>query len=387
MWSSLPPPVLLDIFHRLPICDLFSAALTCRNWFTVYDSASLWKGVKFEFSRNRQNDETKQIKVIEKYGSYFQTVQIHLNQANPTDRRSALELIQRLAFVDGRQITKLSIIFEGRNPLFYGGQEFLQVLQIFLASSPPGILRRKSLIHVDFSRFPILLRDEVIHLLALNNPTLTTLDIQNKQFICKVTSDCLSIVAHYCRNLVDLRVYHVSLDDKVLSVLPKSLKHLSIFCLRQEHADLSYAAWRQLVNSNPDLSVTLKFDHLVPLWKYREVLKDDIPLDNLYIQSFTMVREEIEIALEIFAKRLKTFHITSQPSEELDIATIKIATECDYLQQLHVYCSLDEATIENVHDLKPNLAVNPKCFTLKNFIERSPDIADAILEEIESKCK
>ncbi len=60
-----------------------------------------------------------------------------------------------------------------------------------------------------------------------------------------------------------------------------------------------------MTEANPNLSVTLKFDHTCPLWKVRQIMKPDIPVANLFLETFTMIYPELEIATDSYSNTLR----------------------------------------------------------------------------------
>jgi hypothetical protein len=104
--------------------------------------------------------------------------------------------------------------------------------------------------------------------------------------------------------LKDLRVFHISISDFVLTTIadpdlnPDShpcLRHLSVWFRRETKytEDLSSEAWEKLVKKIPELRVTLVFDHTCPLRRVCEVMKPEIPVTVLRLETFTHIFEQV----------------------------------------------------------------------------------------------
>ena len=65
------------------------------------------------------------------------------------------------------------------------------------------------------------------------------------------------------------------------------------------------SVWKKVVAANPHLSVTLKFDHTCPLWKVREIMKPEVPVSNLFLETYTQIWPEIEIASDSYGSTLR----------------------------------------------------------------------------------
>ena len=57
--------------------------------------------------------------------------------------------------------------------------------------------------------------------------------------------------------------------------------------------ELGETVWSQVVKALPRLRVTLIFDHTCPLFRINEIMKPQIPVHVLRLETFTYIYEEV----------------------------------------------------------------------------------------------
>lgn len=392
-WSNLPVHIVIKILRHLGMTDAYKASLTCRAWFDAFRQPQIWRTVEFSFCRGTPEDE-RFLRALDEYGQHFRNVTLRIDQGDKENRRLGVHFLTSLAQTRQGQVRQLKLDFVGTNPLFYGGQEFVDALRILFNTAAPNEAGQKSkheFEYVDLSRAPVMYTDELFLSLSLNHfSSLRYLNIQTKQFICKIHPECMLTVAEWCKKLIDLRVCHSSLSNEVLMAFASQegdrvpLKHLSILCRRQEkyfHHDLTELTWLGLVASSPNLAVTLKFDTTCPLEKAREIMKPPIPVRHLFMEMYTNAHE-IALATEYYHRTLNKLVVQARQSPLLESALIDAAAWCRQLRSLHVMCLLEEVTVQEILHRRPELAANKKNYTLKFQLEAHPWVTDEILDEL-----
>ena len=373
-WSRLPDDVLVQILSYLPMKDRFNASLTCRAWTEAFDAPLLWQHVTFWFFLPSHR---KTISGINKHGKYFKRVYIGCNQSIKENRENACAVLEKLSTINRRKLTSLKIDFTGENPLFYSGKEFIDSLAILFAAPGMNIELPVSLLHVDLSGISVAYDDHVIDLLSLNNKDLRSLDIQNRIIVCKVTPNCILRLIQRCRKLRDLRVFHCSLSDDILRALAEdereNIEHLSLICRREEKYghDLSTEAWTVLTKKIPALRVTLGFDHTCPFNLIQVIMKPEIPVRTLRLETFTRVYEEVNMAADFYKNTLQKLVLQTRNSIALEEALLNVARKCHGLRSLLVYCVVRQETIDEIFRLHPDMQERGT-YILKSVIEPDP---------------
>lgn len=373
-WSRLPDDVIVQILSFLSMKDRFSASLTCRAWTEAFDAPLLWQHVTFWFFLPSHG---KTILGIDKHGKYFRRVYVGCNQSIKENRENACAVLEKLSTINRRKLTSLKIEFTGENPLFYSGKEFLDSLSILFGSPGTNIEPPVSLLHVDLSGISVAYDDHVIDLLSLNNKDLRSLNVQNKIIVCKVTPDCVLRLIRRCRKLRDLRLFHCSLSDDILKALAdddrENMEHLSLICRREEKYghDLTAEAWTVLIKKIPSLRVTLGFDHTCPFNLIQVIMKPEIPVRTLLLETFTRIYEEVNMAAEYYKNTLQKLVLHTRNSVALEDALLNIARNCHQLRSLLVYCVVSQETIDEIFRLHPDMQER-RTFILKSVEEPEP---------------
>ncbi|ESN99922.1 hypothetical protein HELRODRAFT_83430 [Helobdella robusta] len=379
-WNDIPLDVLEIIFTNLSQGDRFRASLVSKNWCYVFNnSTDLWKNFRFSFL-----DEDKlenQLKGLEVVGRLIRNLHIDVQPKVAACRESAVNVINYFAQQGKRQIRVLRIRFLGNNPLLYSGNEFNRALLNYF-SLPKNVEKMQShLREVDLSKLNINIDGELLTALSKNHSnTLQKLYIHNCVLVETITPDHMKIVASRCHQLTHLGLHGYSIDDDVVSALispadRKKLERLIIFCRRdQKYVDrISSTAWASLVAHSPNLRVCLGFDNTCPLDAVAKVMRPEIPVSELFLETYTDLIKEIRLAIKHYKNTLTKISICCPPQHDdaLDVELVNLATNCTLLSSLHVFCVVSRCAIEEILRLKPIL-VERKSYTLEYSTKPGP---------------
>ena len=380
-WSSLPHHVLVAIFSYLGRNDQYMAAQSCKAWSEVFSSPYLWTSFAFCFDKKPKDERL--VRCIDTNGKYFKRVYIELNQSEVENRENACAVLAKLTALPERRLQKLTIAFTGENPLFYAGKEFVEALKALFGPPPTECRMISYLTDIDLRRLKVSYDDDLFNVLSANNPHLERLNIQNQVLICKVSPTCILRLVQRCRKLKELSLYNCSISEDILLALTEDdripLEHLALICRREEKyiKDIEGDVWKAVTAKLPELRVTLSFDHTCPLHKVSELMKPEVPIRELRLETFTYIYEEIRIAASYYKTILEKVVINtpmSRNSPEFNESLMKLATQCTKLRSLHVFCVLEKDTVETILALHPDMHER-KCYTLKYEQEPHPWIA------------
>ena len=374
-WSTIPTDVLVHIFSYLKPLDRFHTSCTCKSWNEAFKHPSLWQQHEFWFFLPAHD---KCMEGLTMFGRYMKKIKVGVNQMLQPNRTNACSLLQQISKIHRRRLSHIEILFTGENPYFYSGQEFLDSLAILF--SPPAADIEPPLTclqYVDLSGISVPYDDHVIDILSLNHKHLKSLNIQNKVLVCKVSQSCILRLVQRCTMLTDLRVYHCSMMDDTLKALASEdrtpIEHLSIICRRDEKygEDLTAEAWKHLVNNVPCLRVTLGFDHTCPFHLIPVIIKPEIPVKTLKLETFAMCFEEINMAARYYKDTLQKLVLQTRNSVDLEQALLNVARECTHLRSLLVYCVVRQEVIDEIFNLLPDMKALGT-YILKSVAEPEP---------------
>ncbi|KAL3860443.1 hypothetical protein ACJMK2_010566 [Sinanodonta woodiana] len=357
-WNNIPEHVLAKVLSQLSLQEKYYSSLTCKHWYNVFQSPQLWHCFHFRFYVPQHH---RFLNSVDKIGKHLRKIFIGLNQAVQENRVNACTLLGKLAKLDPRRISSITIEFTGENPLFYAGLEFVQCLKLLFGPVSNTVTPPSQILHVDVSGLAAALDDEVFDLLSENNPSLESLNIQNKNLVCKVSPACILRLVRRCRKLTDIHVLHCSMSDEILKCLAeeesKDIKHLSILCRREEKygKDLSAEAWKQLVDKKPSLRVTLAFDHNCLLNLVSVIMKPEIPVRTLKLETFTKIHAEVNLATSYYTRTLEKIVLQTGKSTELEEALVSMARKCTRLKCMMVYCILKKSVVDQILHLLPEM--------------------------------
>ena len=375
-WNALPSDVVVHIFSFMVRTDRARASRTCRSWFEAFQHPLLWQHVEFWFFLPSHE---RVLTAVDKFGKYFKSVFVGVNQMLKHNRLNACALLELLAKIPKRKITSLEIVFTGENPLFYSGQEFIDALCILFSPVQDNVeAPLTSLRHVDLCGITVPIDDKVLNILADNHSQLQFLDIQNKIIVCKVTPGCILRLVKKCRSLKDLRLYHCSMSDDILEALSEegrtsNIVHLSIMCRREEKfgIDLKEESWEKLRKSVPDMRVTLGFDHTCPFHVIPVIMKSVIPVRTLKLETFAECHEEVKLAAAYYQDTLTKLVLRTRNTLQLEKALLEVARKCCLLRALLVFCVVREETIAEIFRFHPDMRERGT-YILKSVVEPEP---------------
>ena len=358
-WEALPEHIVVQIFLYLSLSERLLASLSCKQWLQCFYSPALWKVGEFKFV---DSGEFKYGKCVENYGQYFREVEIACKQEERINRDNACTMIRKLSALKVRRLEKFTFIFVGENPLFYAGHEVIDCLRDLFNRPKSGCQLKLSLKYVDLSKLPIAYSDDLLNILAENNPDLESLNIQNAGLICKVSPRCIQNVVSTCRKLKSLAIHHTSITEETMLLLTEhdrtQLEHLSIDCRREEKfgKDITSEVWSDVTRKIPSLRVTLAFDCSCPMFKVDTILKPEVPVKNLRLEVMSRVVSQVYFAATNYNETLERLTISTTCSEELERALIYLVTNCHKLRELCVFqCSLSQLTKQKILEIRPGM--------------------------------
>lgn len=290
------------------------------------------------------------------------------DQSKEANRKNVIQILQCLA-KEGKKLQSLTVICCGENPLFYSGPEILDSIM--------ELCRKESCIdlhHIDLRKLPFTLSDGFTRLIATGSPNLQSLYINNGTFVCKVTPDTLIEVLQKCPKLSVLGVFCSSLSEDVFQEMMKPgrppFRHLDILCERLDKYTLGISdkVWGVLCQHHPSLSVDMELDHTVPAWKIPRILKPNIPVNTLQLNTFNEMTRQLAFVSSHYVRTLRKIVIQTTSSNDLDSSLINLATKCLNLEEVHCYCVVSPDVIQAFLLHCPHL----KKYTLKVIKEKHP---------------
>ena len=300
-------------------------------------------------------------------------VYIEVDQRDAVNRTNACTVIRCLGELPERRLKTLKVTFIGTNPYFYAGGEFIDALMVLFGPVKDHCRMLHQLTDVDLSGLTVAYDDKLFDTLSENHKHIEKFDIQNRVLVCRVTPSCILRFVRQCTKLRDLRVFNYSLCEEVLLALTEGnrrpLEHFSVKCRRDEKyiKEIDDSAWNALSTHLPNLRVTLIFDHTCPFNKISDAMKPSIPVSELYLETFTYICDEVRQAATLYKDTLEKLVLQtpmSRTSSELNASLIILARDCKQLKSLHIYCVLNEETVNKILELCPYLKEH-KTYTLK----------------------
>ncbi|ELT90159.1 hypothetical protein CAPTEDRAFT_213456 [Capitella teleta] len=276
--------------------------------------------------------------------------------------------------LERRSLRKLRVKFTGQNPLFYAGTEFVKELECLLSHVPCDTDRKSNTLEVvDFGNLPVALDGTIISCLADNHRNLRKLDIQNGQLVNGIHPSSILNLVKNCRSISDLHIYKNSLSSDVLIELSKEnrapLEHLSTISRSEERflLDIPPDVWRNLGLRSPHLKVTMKFDHTCLIENLTNVLMYEIPLTELWLESYTILHTDVVQKCLLFQDRLeKLVLITPLPkqSDHFEETLMSLTDQLSKLRSLHVFTTIEEDVKNHILERHRKL-VERDSFTLR----------------------
>lgn len=300
--------------------------------------------------------------------SQIRHLKVAFDQSKEVNRKNVTRILDALA-VQNHKLQQLCIVCHGENPYFYSGQDILQSIRNLCDAK-----NRIDLQHVDLRKMPFTLDGELVELLATTNPSLRSLFINNRTLVCNVAPDTVGKVLRACPRLSALGVYYASLSDEVFLELLKpgraAFTHLEVFCERLDKyiPVISEQLWAAVSQKHPQLCVDLEFDHTVPAWKIPRILKPNIPVGTLQLNTYNYMVTQIRFVTQSYSRTLKKLTLQTTPSEDLNSSLVDLARQCRDLLEIHCYCVVSQEVVEAFLAHCPSL----KRYTLKVTKERHP---------------
>ena len=305
-------------------------------------------------------------------------VSIQLDQSVAVNRKNSLKVVEYFAGLNERKLRQIQVTFTGDNPCFYGGKEFETALLMLFSSVTSS--KCPFLTEVDLHDLNVIYGDNLLDHIALNHPDLQKLNIQNKLIVCRVSTPAMARLVKRCRKLKDLSFNCSSLSGELLDALAEdsreSIDHLSMQCGREEkyRNDIEASHWSAVTARHPNLTVALDFQPESPIERIPEIMKAEVPVITVQLETFMYLHNDIETAVLSHRDMLENVTMTTPVSKNLDNVNIcvnRLSRECPLLKSLHVFCVLYEDTVKNILKLHPNMAKNGT-YTLKSTPDPHP---------------
>ena len=357
-WSYVPEHILVHIFSFIPQSLRYHISLVCCSWNNAFRCPYLWRSFTFTF---KKISDKKILVCLDTFGEYLQDVTIEVDQFEEYNRTHAISLIEKLSELRHR-IRSFELRFIGNNPMLFSGGDFLITIKKFFESY--GSRSYQQLKTIDMKDLKISFDDELLGILIENNPNIENVNLHFRVIVSKITKDAVLKLVTKCRKLKKLSVYNETLTEEVLMCFLEEdrvpLEVLSIAVRREQKYinEMTSNIWTLLRQKLPNLVVTLYFDHTCPLHKVSEILKYDIPVTILKLETYTYIYNEVRLAANQYKDTLEEVILRaplSRKSPELNTSLIELATECTHLKSLMVYCDLDEETADKILEIRPEL--------------------------------
>jgi len=96
-------------------------------------------------------------------------------------------------------------------------------------------------------------------------------------------------------------------------------------------------------------------------------MKPEIPVRVLRLQTFSSLEYEIRLACTYYQNTLEKLVancVRCGKSQELDEVLVELSTKCGRLRSLHIFCQLNQATVETILAQHPDM-LSRNSYTLK----------------------
>ncbi|XP_070616618.1 F-box/LRR-repeat protein 8-like [Erythrolamprus reginae] len=364
-WSYIPEEILSHIFCYLSLQDRHVVLRVCKKWAAAVLAPCVWSYIEV---RCVSEDDKAALQNLHQFLPHIRHLKVAFDQSDEGIRQNICRILDLLA-QQNHKLQALCIECAGENPYFYSGQDILQSIGSICQSR-----NRTDLQHLDFRAMPFTLDDGLVQLVASSSPNLHTLYLNNRTLVCNVTPEMIIELLKSCPKLSTLGVYYASLSEEVFKELVTlsrpNLRCLDIFCERMDKyiPVISEELWALVREKYPRLYVQLELDHTVPQWKILRILKPNIPVTELQLNTFAYMVYQIRFATANYSRTLEKLVLRTTSSEELDASLIDLARKCACLKEVHCFCLVSHAVVEAFLSSCPRL----KSYTLKTSKEHNP---------------
>ena len=365
-WSNLFPEILVEIVSYLGLEDHFCISTVCKSWQEVVKTTQvMWQKLCVMIIAKSVEEEERDIKRGVNKKDFISFICDHCHLANRFSltvsqtsldcAQTALYVLRQLSMVKCRRLRNFQLIFADKNPLFYSGKDFLEILDQLFHCPKEDCNMHEHLTTIDLSKFPVCLNNQLVCTLAgCHGNSLSDVNLQNCSLVCNISKECIHNFARICRNLVSFSIHMSCFDGETLQIFGESsrepLKILSFFCQREDKytSDIEAKDWLCLCKACPNLQVIMHFDHTCPIFKVEEILKPVIPITVLKLRLLATVTDLIYVVANSYSKTLEVFDVTTTSSIELDAAILYLAMNCGKLKELHVWCRLSKSVVDSI---------------------------------------
>ncbi|XP_075706902.1 F-box only protein 39 [Rhinoderma darwinii] len=372
IWEGLPEICLQNIFHYLGDQDRFNAALVCKRWNQVMNSATLWKFRIITF-RGRSitscvTEYNSAVWYIYRFGKYVKNLEIRfLNSYNTFFTRKFQNVMTNILSSLGRRnqrLKSLSMPYLDMERLIWKSHTrdaFVKSLCTFLRKMGS----RLEYLNLRGAKMSFQHGQEVLHSLSYSRSVtnITKLDIEDffsshlhvyhyETFIHAMSS---------FQNLSILSLNYSCISDDLLQVLCANCSHslltINIKChLYNPHLQIVWGMyWAQLANKARNLCVNFYIVKVLLYSHLSRILLREIPVRHISIRSSYLSDPEWYISptlLELlpnYRKTLKKLTLELNNSHEIvDEQLLNLILSCNSLHYVKIWAFLDVQFVEAV---------------------------------------